>query len=76
MIENMLLDYNLLEFTQALILEHFTNRTNSLNKNHYSNAPDLTPEELDLLNDILLFTGTISTNSSAALGYSNDCLPE
>ena len=30
-IENLLLDYNLMEFTQSLILENFTDKTNSLN---------------------------------------------
>ena len=74
-VEDLLLDYNLLEMIQQLILEHFTDKSHSLTKTHYTNAPLLTPAELELLSDVLLFTATMCTNSSAALGYSNDRLP-
>ena len=73
-IEDLLLDYSLLKMTEELILEHFTDKTSS--KTHYTNAPILSQGELNLLSDILLFTATMCTNSSAALGYSNDRLPE
>ena len=75
-IEDLLLDHSLLKMTQNLILEHFTDKTNSLNKTHYTVSPILTKEELDLLADVLVFTATMATNKPAALGLSNDHLPE